>query len=78
MWICENHFLSPFVVVKVNGEELNRVMGVDTELMVAMRLVGYEPENMRPIVDLIKVDGVEFRLDEMPEGIKDLLPNEYK
>lgn len=75
MFFSENHFLLPHIHVVVDGKICKRLTGVDTRLMVATRLVGFDPQFGRPIIDLVKVDKVFVDLGTMPEGLKDLLPD---
>ena len=73
MYICQGHFLAPHIIVIKDNVPVARIMSVDTDLMVAERLVGFDPEDGQPLVDLIKIDQVIFKSD-MPPGLKDLLP----
>lgn len=74
MFISENHFLLPFTMASADSKIIKRLMGVDTELMVGMRLVGYDSGTGRPVIDLLKIDGVYLDIGSMPEGLSDLLP----
>lgn len=73
MYICQGHFLAPHVIVIKDGQPLGRLVSVDTELMVAQRLVGFDAESGEAFTDLVKVDQVVFNA-EIPVGLKDLLP----
>lgn len=73
MYICQGHFLAPHVIVVKDGLPLGRLVAVDTDLMVAERLVGFDSETGEPLTDLVKVEQVVFKSD-IPPGLKDLLP----
>lgn len=73
MYICQGHFLADYILVIKDEKPLGRIISVDTDLLVAERLVGFDPETGGPLTDLIKVDLVVFRSD-IPAGLKDLLP----
>ncbi len=75
MFISENHFLLPHVQVVVDGKIHHRITGVDTQLMVGTRIVGYDPEHGVPIIDLVKVDRILIDLGTMPEGLFEMLPD---
>jgi hypothetical protein len=75
MFICENHFLLPFTCAAVDKRLVTRLTGVDTTLMIGMRLVGYDSSTGRPVIDLVKVDEVLLDVGQMPDGLTDLLPD---
>jgi hypothetical protein len=72
------HFLERYVVVVKNGKPIERLLAVDTDLLVAQRVVGFNQSNGELLTDLTKVDEVLFHTDEMPEELKDLLPDNFK
>lgn len=74
MFITKGHFLSPFVQVIKNGKPLKLIHSIDTEMLVAIRVVGFESETEAPILDLVKVDEVQFVSDRMPSQLQELLP----
>lgn len=78
MFITKGHFLSPYVRVLKDGEILGMLYSVDTDLMVAIRIVGFDEEDETPLLDLVKVDDIQFLTDGMPSHLKDLLPKEFK
>lgn len=73
MYICEGHFLADFILILKDGKPVGNLMAVDTDLLVAKRLVGFDPETGEPISDLIKVDQVMFA-ESMPNNLKNLIP----
>lgn len=73
MYICQGHFLAPYVIVIKDDQPLGRLVSIDTELMVAQRLVGYQQDTGESITDLVKVDKVFFSTT-IPANLKDLLP----
>lgn len=73
MYICQGHFLADHIVIMKDDRPVGRIMSVDTDLLVAERLVGFDPEDGQPLVDLIKIDQVLFK-STIPNGLKDLLP----
>jgi hypothetical protein len=73
MYISAGHFLAPHLAATQDGEPCNRLVAVDTELMVGVRLTGYHPDNGSEIIDLIKVDKVF--LINVPPGLMDLVPD---
>ncbi|MBD3255982.1 MAG: hypothetical protein GF383_12880, partial [Candidatus Lokiarchaeota archaeon] len=59
----------PHIYVAKDGKLCKRLTGVDTRLMVGTRLVGFDPELGRPIIDLVKVDKVFVDLGTMPQEL---------
>jgi hypothetical protein len=78
MYIAQGHFLSPFVVVLKDGRPIDRLMSIDTDLMVGTRLVGYDSNDGLPIIDLVVVDKVAFVIKDMPEDLLDIIPLEFE
>lgn len=78
MFITKGHFLSPFVRVIKNGNPLGMLYSVDTDLLVAIRIVGFDEDTEAPLFDLVEVDEVQFIVDEMPENLRELLPLDFK
>ncbi len=74
MYITAGHFLAPYIIVLKDGEPIGRVIAVDTELLVAQRLVGFDSETGAELTDLVKVDQVKFLTEQIPAGLKDLVP----
>lgn len=74
MFITKGHFLSPFVRVMKNGKQISMLQSVDTDLMVAIRVAGYDEDNETPLLDLVKVDEVQYITSRMPSQLQDLLP----
>lgn len=75
MFITTGHFLSPFTMVLRKEKVLGLVHSVDTDLMVAIRIVGFNSEEETPILDLVSVDYVCFITTGMPGHLEDLLPD---
>lgn len=73
MYITMDHFLSPFIAIIKDNELVERILAVDTELLVAVRLSGFDNESGQPQTDLIKIDEVIFLKDKIPENLKYLL-----
>ena len=78
MYICRGHFLAPYAVAIVDGKPLNRMIAVDSDLMVAQRLVGYNSDTGEEITDLVRIDNFFFISNGMPEGLKDLIPEGFE
>jgi hypothetical protein len=78
MYITQGHFLSPFTVVIKDDKPINRLMAIDTDLMVVTRLVGYDPDDGLPIIDLVTVDKVLFVTEGMPQNLLDIIPLEFE
>lgn len=78
MYIFNGHFLSPYAKIFKNGEVVGRIIGVDTELMVAQRLIGYDPNTGAEICDLIKVDEVKIDTELLPDYLKEMIPEELR
>lgn len=74
MFITKGHFLSPFIRVLKNGQPLNMLHSIDTDLLVAIRVVGFDGDEETPLLDLVKVDEVQFVTDKMPSQLQDMLP----
>lgn len=72
MYVPEGHFLAPHIAATNEGELCQRLIAVDTDLMVGVRLTGYDHNTGDQIIDLIKVDKVFFV--NVPPGLKDLVP----
>jgi len=73
MYICRGHFLSPYVVALVDGKPVERLIAIDSDLMVAQRLVGFNPEDGSEVTDLVKIDEIMVSSD-LPDAIVNLLP----
>ena len=78
MFITKGHFLSPFVRVLKDNKVLGMLYSVDTDLMVAIRIVGFDEKDETPLLDLVKVDDIQFITDGMPSHVQDLLPPNFK
>ena len=78
MYICNGHFLAPNMVVIKDNKPCERLMAVDTDLLVAVRLVGYDPEDGSDLIDLVKVDNIFFIKKNMPPGLIDLIPEGFE
>jgi hypothetical protein len=79
MFITKGHFLSPYAKVYKDGEILGMLHSVDTDLLVAIRIVGFEQNEQNEgsaILDLVKIDKVAFSTQGMPSQIKELLPKD--
>lgn len=77
MYISQGHFLTPFIVVLKDGKPVGRLIAVDTDLKVGIRLVGFDPEEGLPITDLVEVDEITF-VSDMPEDLRDLIPEGFR
>ena len=73
MYICEGHFLASYVIVIKDGNPMGKLVAIDTDLLVAQRLVGFDTETGERFTDLVKVDQVVYS-SAIPEDMKDLLP----
>ncbi len=78
MYITEGHFLSPFIVILRDGKKIGRILSLDTDLKVGIRLTGFDPDDGSPITDLVAFDEVIFVTEDMPEELKSIIPAGYK
>lgn len=78
MFITKGHFLSPYTRVMKNGKSISLIQSVDTDLMVCIRIVGFDEVDETPILDLIKIDKVAFITEGMPGHLLDLLPDDIE
>ena len=78
MFITKGHFLSPFVRVIRGGKPMDMLHSVDTDMLVAIRVVGFDKDNETPILDLVKVDEIQYLTARMPSHLQDLLPKDCK
>lgn len=79
MFITKGHFLSPFTIVYKDEQPVGMLHSVDTDLCVAIRIVGFEEDEdgqKNPVLDLVKIDKVMFSTIGMSSQIKDLLPKD--
>lgn len=76
MYIPTGHFLSDYVVCISSNKFLAKITSVDTDLMVATRITGFDQNKGEPIIDLIKIDYVFFDLKDMTGVAKEILPEE--
>lgn len=76
MYIQNGHFLSPYLLVLRDGKSCSRLVSVDTDLMIGVRLVGFDPETGEQLTDLVKIDKVMFV--NLPEGLRDLIPDGFE
>lgn len=75
MYICRGHFLAQYAVaLGADGKAISHMIAVDTELMIAQRLTGFDPENGKEITDLVKVTKVFLVENDMPDSLIRLLP----
>lgn len=77
MFITKDHFISPFARVIKNKKIQSMLQAVDTDLMVATRVVGMDNDG-QPIIDLVKVDKVCFITEGMPSHLQDLIPANFE
>ena len=76
MFITTGHFLSPYTkAYDEGGNIIGRLQAVDTDLMVGMRLVGFDPETGEANLDLVKVSKIVF--SDIPEPLGDMLPEGF-
>jgi len=66
------------MVVLKDDMPIGNLLAIDTDLMVAERLMGYDPQTGHPISDLVKVDKIMFVEKGMAEGLADLIPDEFE
>lgn len=78
MFITKGHFLSPYARAYKNEKLLKSLHSLDTDLMVAIRIVGFDEQENTPILDLVKVDKIVFAINNMPSQLEDLLPNNFE
>lgn len=78
MFITKGHFLSPFTVVIKDNKEVGMLHSVDTDMLVAIRIVGFDENDKTPLIDLVKVDKVFFKTENMPSHLSDLIPNNLR
>lgn len=78
MYITEGHFLSPFIVVLKDGEQVRMLKSVDTDLKIGIRVVGFDPEDGSMLTDLIKVDEIIFVKDRIPDNLQELIPAGFR
>lgn len=78
MYICSGHFLAGHIAVLKDKNPLQSLRAIDTDLMVAQRVVGYDPKTGEELTDLVKVDEVIFIDNNLPKELKDLIPNGFK
>ncbi len=76
MFITRGHFLSPYCLVYKDGKTVTNLQSVDTDLMVAIRVVGFDPEDKSAMLDLVKIDEIKFNIFSMSSMVQDLLPKD--
>ena len=60
MNITPYHFFSKHTIVMKDGKPLGMVQSVDTDLMVAAILSGYDFDNKQDLLELVRVDEICF------------------
>lgn len=78
MFITKGHFLSPFIRAYKKEKQLTMLHSIDTDLMAAIRIVGFDQDEQTPVLDLVKIDKVHFVTDQMPSHIQDLIPDGFE
>lgn len=75
MYICMGHFLETRVKIFKNGALCGKILSVDTDLMIAVQICGYNPTTGQPLTELIVIDQIDFDKNGLDPDVAEQIPD---